>query len=362
MPRTHVGLIYGGRSSEHEVSVTSARNVHAALDPEKYQITLLWIDAEGRWHTGDAAQAALNAEAIPDSQQEQTLFSPATDGATILKSEKDDGVNLTPLDLDVAFVMLHGQNGEDGRVQGLLESLGIPYTGANVLSSAACMDKEVTKRLLRDAGLPIVPFKIARWGEHPDYPEITGALGTTLFVKPANSGSSVGTSKSESEAEYHRALDEAFRFDTKVIIETAIEGREIECAVLGNEEPKTAVLGEIVSTAQFYTYDAKYKNADEARMQVPADLPETVSDRLRAMAADAYRVLGCEGMARVDFFVTPGYEVFVNEINTIPGFTERSMYPVMWEHAGLPAGELVDELIRLALDRHDRDARLKTSR
>ncbi len=363
MNTPHVGLIYGGRSSEHEVSVTSARNVFAALDPEKYQVTPLWIAPDGRWHTGDAARAALEPDAHPGAAQNRTLFAPAEDGAEILTREGDDSAaRLMPLGLDVAFLMLHGQNGEDGRVQGLLETLGIPYTGANVLSSAACMDKEVTKRLLRDAGLPIVPFKIARWGAHPDYPEITGALGTTLFVKPANSGSSVGTSKAETEEAYHRALDAAFGYDTKVIIETAITGREVECAVLGNEDPQTAVLGEIVSTAQFYTYDAKYKNADEARMQVPADLPAEVSDRLRALAANAYRVLGCEGMARVDFFVTPGYDVFVNEINTIPGFTERSMYPVMWEHTGLPIDELVDTLIRLALDRHARDARLKTSR
>lgn len=364
MPKTHVGLIYGGRSSEHEVSVNSARNVFAALDPDRYEVTPIWIAPDGRWHVGEEAEASLHdPDAAPGATPSRTLLAPADEEAALLNGTDADGaVRLEPLALDVAFPMLHGQNGEDGRVQGLLETLGLPYVGAGVLGSAACMDKEVTKRLLRDAGLPIVPFRIARWGEHPPYPEVTGALGKTLFVKPANSGSSVGTAKATTEEEYHRALDGAFAYDTKVIVETAITGREIECAVIGNEEPRTAALGEIVSTAVFYTYDAKYKNADEARMEVPADLPEEVSDRLRAMATDAYRALSCEGMARVDFFVAPGYDVFINEINTIPGFTERSMFPVMWAHSGLPLGELVDTLLRLALERHARDARLRTSR
>ena len=359
MDNVHVGLIYGGRSSEHEVSVTSARNVFAALDPARYDVTPIWIAPDGRWYSGEAAEAALrDGDTSPTASDAPMRFAPAEDGAAMSVGAD----TLRPLGLDVAFPMLHGQNGEDGRIQGLFETLGLPYVGAGVLASASGMDKEVTKRLLRDAGLPIVPFVIARWGAHPDYPEVTGALGKTLFIKPANSGSSVGTSKAEDEAQYHAALDEAFRFDHKVIIETAITGREIECAVIGNEEPKTAVLGEIVSTAQFYTYEAKYQNEDEARMQVPADLPETVSDRLRGLAVDVYRVLSCEGMARVDFFVTPAYEVFVNEVNTIPGFTSRSMFPVMWEHAGLPIGALLDTLIQLALDRHARDARLQTSR
>ena len=361
MDQTHVGLIYGGRSSEHEVSVTSARNVFAALDPGRYAVTPIWIAPDGRWYTGEAAEAALrDTDAMPTASDARMRFAPAEAEGTMSAAHGADA--LRPLDLDVAFPMLHGQNGEDGRIQGLLEALGLPYVGAGVLASASGMDKEVTKRLLRDAGLPIVPFVIARWGAHPDYAEVVGKIGKTLFVKPANSGSSVGTSKAETEDEYHAALDEAFRFDHKVIVETAITGREIECAVIGNEEPKTAVLGEIVSTAQFYTYEAKYQNADEARMQVPADLPETVSDRLRGLAVDVYRVLSCEGMARVDFFVTPAYEVFVNEVNTIPGFTSRSMFPVMWDHSGLPIGDLLDTLIQLALDRHTRDARLQTSR
>ncbi|MEM1044142.1 MAG: D-alanine--D-alanine ligase family protein [Bacteroidota bacterium] len=344
---THIGLIYGGQSSEHEVSVRSARNVFAALRPERYRVTPVRIDRTGRWHLETADSAALHSAAG------QAATAPAgTDGVLALAA----------LDLDVALPMLHGQNGEDGRVQGFLQTLGIPYVGAGVLASAACMDKEVTKRILRDAGLPIVPFRLAHPGDRPTFEVATADLGPVLFVKPANSGSSVGTARAEDEAGYEQALDEAFGYDRKVLVEAAIAGREIECAVLGNEEPRVAVPGEIVSTAAFYTYDAKYEDPDASRMEVPADLPEEVAERVRGLAVEAYRALGCEGMSRVDFFLTPGYDVFVNEINTIPGFTERSMFPVMWKHSGLPIEDLLDTLVDLALDRHERDARFKTTR
>ncbi len=361
MEHTHVGLIFGGRSSEHDVSVRSARNVAAGFDSARYRVTPVWIDRAGRWH-GDETSAAVLGGDEPPSDARELWFRPERD-ATVLAGRWDDGAaRLSALALDVAFPVLHGQNGEDGRVQGFLQTLGLPYVGAGVLASAACMDKEVTKRILRDAGLPVVPFRLARAGTRPAFDVVAAELGPVLFVKPANSGSSVGTSKAEDEAGYERALDAAFGYDRKVLIERAITGREIECAVLGNEEPRVAVPGEIVSTAQFYTYDAKYEDADAARMEVPADLPAEVAARLRALAADAYRALGCEGMARVDFFVTSAYEVFVNEINTIPGFTERSMFPVMWAETGLPIDALVDTLVELALDRHARDARLKTTR
>lgn len=357
----HVGLIYGGLSSEHEVSINSARNVFAALDPERYRVTPIRIDRRGRWHVESASSAVLHGHEASDAAENRTLLSPAEAGVEV-STASAESARLEPLALDVAFPMLHGQNGEDGKIQGLLQTLGIPFVGPGVLGSAVCMDKEVTKRLLRDAGLPIVPFRVVRRGEPVAYADVADALGPTLFVKPANSGSSVGTSKADGAAAFERAVAEAFAFDNKVLVERAITGREIECAVIGNEEPRVAVPGEIVSTAAFYTYDAKYQDPDAARMEVPADLPPEVADRTRSMAADAYRILGCEGMARVDFFVTPAFELFINEVNTIPGFTERSMFPVMWEHSGLPLGALVDTLIQLALDRHARDARLKTTR
>jgi D-alanine-D-alanine ligase len=361
--KTHVGLIYGGLSSEHEVSVDSARNVFEALDRDRYRVTPIRIDREGRWHVEDAGATALTgSDANPEPRR--TLFAPAEAGAEVLtnRTTASGTAALSPLALDVAFPMLHGQNGEDGRVQGLFQTLGLPFVGAGVLASAVCMDKEVAKRLLRDAGLPIVPFRVLRPGETLTYDEAADALGATLFVKPANSGSSVGTSKADDAGSFERAVADAFRYDNKVLVEQAITGREIECAVIGNEEAEVAVPGEIVSTAQFYTYEAKYQNEDEARMEVPANLPAEFSDHLRVLAADAYRALGCEGMARIDSFVTPDYEVFINEINTIPGFTARSMFPVMWAHTDLPLGALLDTLIQLALDRHERDARLQTTR
>ena len=353
----HVGLLYGGLSSEHEVAIRSARNVLSAFDPNRYRVTPIYIDRQGRWHVEDPEASVLNGAATATGHA--LRFSTADDEAS-LYVRRDEGWE--PLALDVVFPMLHGQNGEDGRVQGLLQTLGLPFVGPGVLGSAVCMDKEVTKRLLRDSGLPVVPFRIARHGERLAYDDVADALGATLFVKPANSGSSVGTSKAENAKSFDRALDEAFNYDNKVLVEEAIFGREIECAVIGNEEPRASVPGEIVSTADFYTYDAKYEDPEASRMQVPADLPDIIAEQIRSLATDAYRILGCEGMARVDFFVTREFDLYINEINTIPGFTDRSMFPVMWDHTGLPIGGLVDTLIDLALERHARDARLKTTR
>ncbi|MCH7976605.1 MAG: D-alanine--D-alanine ligase [Bacteroidetes bacterium] len=361
MNKLHVGLIYGGHSPEHEVSIKSARNVFRALDPERYTVTPIYIDRKGRWHVEDSPAHILGE--AEESSSAEILFSPMNDAGAILTTS-DETTELRHLNLDVAFPMLHGQNGEDGRVQGFLHTLGIPYVGADVLASAACMDKEVTKRLLRDASLPITPFRVLhRADEHPPtFDELVNEFGAPFFVKPANSGSSVGITKVEQEADYADALTYAFDYDRKILIEKGISGREIECAVLGNEHPKASVLGEIVLTAEFYTYDAKYIDADASRMEVPADIPVDISDRMRTMAEAACRVLGCEGMARVDFFLSNDLEVLISEINTIPGFTLRSMYPVMWEHTGLPIGALVDRLIQLGLERHARDGKIKTTR
>jgi D-alanine-D-alanine ligase len=357
----HVGLIYGGRSSEHEISILSARSVFTALDPQRYRVTPIRIDLKGRWHV----EQVIADGPTPEQADEYAYFSPAETGAEVLTgrgSREDDAERLRSLGLDVAFPILHGQNGEDGRIQGFLNTLGIPFVGTGVLGSAVCMDKEVTKRLVRDAGLPGVAFQVVRRGASPSFEELTGLLGPTLFVKPANSGSSVGTARVENADQLERAIEDAFRYDDKVLVETAIAGREIECGVIGNDEPRTSVPGEIVATAEFYTYDAKYKDPDAARMVVPADLPPDVADRARAIAAEAYTVLGCEGMARVDFFLTSAHEILINEVNTIPGFTARSMFPVMWENTGLPIGALVDTLIELAVERHARQARIQTTR
>ncbi|MEM9997141.1 MAG: D-alanine--D-alanine ligase family protein [Bacteroidota bacterium] len=347
MPPTHVGLLYGGRSPEHDVSIRSARNIYRALtdrpDADRYRVTPLRIDRDGGWHCesdvvdGDTTGAMHGAALVAD------------------------------LDLDVVVPMLHGANGEDGRVQGFLQTLGMPYVGPDVLASAACMDKEVTKRLLRDAGLPVVPFLLVRREVPLSYAVAQAALGPTLFVKPANSGSSVGTNKATDAATFEAALADALQYDHKVLVETAIVGREIEVAVLGNLHGagaplRASVPGEIVSTATFYTYEAKYLDADAARMQVPATLPEATAEQVRALALNAAQALGCEGLARVDCFLAEDGTLFVNEINTIPGFTSRSMYPVMWEESGLPIPALVDTLIELAVQRHSRDQALTVAR
>lgn len=355
----HVGLIYGGHSSEHDISILSAKNVYAALNPEHYRVTPIRIDRSGRWRIEPNADALLAGHPEPGPEDTDAFFSPMDARGVAMRQ----GV-LEHLALDVAIPMLHGQNGEDGTIQGFLQTLGVPYVGPGVLGSAICMDKAVAKCLLRDAGVPNTPFRLVLRHEigAVSYDEVTAELGSPLFVKPANSGSSVGVSKVESADAFRAALESAFAFDHKVLIETGIDGREVECAILGNENPEASVPGEIVSDAVFYTYDAKYLDPDAARMVVPAELPAGVAERVRSMSLDAFRVLGCEGMARVDCFVMTDGTVLVNEVNTIPGFTSRSMYPVMWEKSGVPYGALIDRLIELAIARHRRDAALKTTR
>ncbi|MEM6325995.1 MAG: D-alanine--D-alanine ligase family protein [Bacteroidota bacterium] len=354
MPQHHVGLVYGGVSSEHEISIRSAHTVREALR-ESHRVTPLYIAMDGQWHAEpEAADLALG----PAPGARPLLFAPMQDDCTLVAG----GDAMDALDIDVLFPVLHGQNGEDGRVQGLIQTLGLPYVGPDVLASAMCMNKDVTKRLLVAAGLPVAPSRTLRPGDDADFSALTEALGPVLFVKPANSGSSVGVTKVEREEELAPALAHAFAYDRTVLVETAISGREIECAVLGNETPEASPPGEIVSTAQFYTYDAKYEDPDASRMEVPADLPPEVAERIRTLAVQAAIATGCEGMARVDCFYRDDGEVLINEINTIPGFTSRSMYPVMWAHGGLDIAALVDRLVQLAVARHVRDAAIKTSR
>ncbi|WP_420457075.1 D-alanine--D-alanine ligase family protein [Rubrivirga sp.] len=348
----HVGLLYGGQSAEHEVSVRSARNVRRALG-DRYRVTPIYIDRHGRWLLSDDDHLASG-----DVPGTLAMFVPHTDDFTVRSSQlQREGV-------EVVFPVLHGTGGEDGTIQGFLHTLGLPYVGPDVLASAACMDKVVAKRLLEAAGLPTTPFAVVRAHERDraSFEALADRLGSVVFVKPANSGSSVGVTRVDAADGFGAALDEAFLYDKTVLVETGVVGREIEVAVLGNEQPEASVPGEIVSTSAFYDYDAKYEDPDASRMEVPADLPDEVAARVRRMAVDAYVALGCEGMGRVDFFVTDGSDVLVNEINTIPGFTERSMYPVMWAETGRSHEQLVDDLIRLALDRHARDAARKTTR
>ena len=263
--------------------------------------------------------------------------------------------------LDVVFPVLHGTFGEDGTVQGLLKLANIAFVGADVLGSAVCMDKDVMKRLLRDAGIPIADFVVMESGKDADFSEIAARLGMPLFVKPANLGSSVGIHKVNSFAELQPAVEDALRYDRKVIVEEFIAGREIECSVLGNEKPIASLPGEIVPTHEFYSYEAKYIDAKGATLEIPAKLPADTVKKIQALAVQSYKVLCCEGMGRVDMFLTPDNKLVLNEINTIPGFTKISMYPKLWEHTGISYSELLDRLIELALQRFDAQNRLLTS-
>jgi len=363
--RLRVGVVFGGRSAEHEVSVASARNVLEAMDRDRYEPVLIGIDREGRWLLEDASRLLLaDAGTLPAlspqgaaAAHEVALVPRGRSNALVdLEARSDLGT------LDVVFPVLHGPYGEDGSVQGLCRLAGIPCVGAGVLGSAVGMDKDVMKRLLRDAGIPTARFlAVSRAGPAPSFSDAVGALGVPLFVKPANLGSSVGVSKVGTEDAFAEALRLAFRYDTKALVEECIEGRELECSVLGNDDPVASVPGEVLPSHEFYDYEAKYLDEHGAALEIPARLAAAAAEAVRALAVRAFRVLCCSGMARVDLFLRPDGELLVNEINTIPGFTRISMYPKLWEASGVTYRELVDRLIRLAIERHETERGLATS-
>lgn len=359
--KTRVMLLFGGKSAEHEVSILSARNVYQALDKNKYEVTLVGIDRDGRWYLNQNAEALLNTN-NPQMIQMNNM-GPQVTLAQGPQSKQIVATQATraPIDVDVVFPILHGPMGEDGTVQGMLKVFDLPFVGPSVLGSAVGMDKDVMKRLLRDAGIPIGKFVTLRKSSQPSFADLKKQLGLPMFVKPANMGSSVGISKVKNEADFVVALDEAFKYDTKVVVEEAIEGREIECSVLGNENPKASIPGEIVNQTEFYSYDAKYVDPNGAITKVPAELSVDLVKKCQALAVKTFQALECEGMGRVDFFLKANGEFLVNEINTIPGFTKISMYPKMWEASGLSYSALIDELIQLAIARHKRDAQIKTT-
>ena len=358
MKRIRVGVIYGGKSGEHEVSVASAASIFRNLDRSRYDAVPLFIQKDGRWTLGAPTPQALSAGDVLRQQASQAL-QPVEPSAAVGSS-----------DVDVVFPVLHGPYGEDGTVQGLLELANIPYVGAGVLGSAVGMDKAVMKTLFAAEGLPIVPHVVVRqpeWEESPPAVEsrVADALGYPVFVKPANLGSSVGISKVRSSADLPAAIDLALQFDRKLVIEAAVpKVREIECAVLGNDEPEASLPGEVIVTHRdgFYSYDAKYLDADGASWTIPADIPRESADLVRHLSVRAFRVLELAGMARVDFLLADETgDIFLNEVNTIPGFTTISMYPKMWEASGLSYSALLDRLITLALERHAQKQRLRTS-
>lgn len=355
-----VAIVFGGQSSEHEVSLQSARNVINAIDRNRYWLTLIGIDKQGRWLRFDEADYLRNADdpakiGLAASGVELSL---RPGHAEVQLVETASGNLLPPI--DVVFPLIHGSTGEDGALQGALRMLGIPCVGGDVLASAACMDKDVTKRLLRDAGIAVAPFRVVTPESQVAFAEVSAQLGLPLFVKPACQGSSVGVSKVSDEAQYAAALRLAFQYDHKVLVEQGVQGREIECAVLGNRQPEVSVCGEVIANDEFYAYDTKYLNDGQARVAIPADLPVALAERVRETALRAYRVLGCAGLSRVDFFVTLDEAVIVNEINTLPGFTSISMYPKLWQASGLAYTQLIDRLIELALERAEENRQLQT--
>lgn len=363
--RITVGILFGGRSSEHEVSLQSARNIVEAIDRNKYDVVLIGIDKTGHWRLAHDARYLLNSE----NPRELDLSS-AGDEIVLAATQRSEGsimkVNApdTPFAVDVIFPILHGTYGEDGTIQGLLKLADIPFVGAGVLGSAVGMDKDVAKRLWKAAGINVVDSLVVKKHNRKsiNFEQICNTLGLPLFIKPANAGSSVGVSKATNKESFERGVEEAFSFDSKILIEAAVTGREIEVAILGNEAPQASVPGEIIPKHEFYSYDAKYLDPNGADLKAPADLSPALTKTVQDLAVKAFQTIECEGMARVDFFLTNDNQFLINEINTIPGFTKISMYPRLWELSGVSYPELINRLIQLAIERSERDRGLKTTR
>ena len=345
--KIRVGVLFGGRSCEHEVSVASAKSVLAAIDRQKYEVAMIGITKEGHWLGAPDASKMLGAGVV--------------EGEGLVPVEVDQGgggVVDAQGKVDVVFPILHGPFGEDGTVQGLLELAGVPYVGAGVLAAAVGMDKQMMKRAFRAEGLPQLEYQVVlrqRWRQQPEMvrQELEAQLAYPVFVKPASLGSSVGVSRAVDGPSFKRAMDEAAAYDRKIIIEAeAADCREVECAVLGNEAPAASVLGEIVPGNEFYDYNAKYID-DNSQLIIPARLDAQTTEKVRQMALQAFGAVDGAGLARVDFFV--GHKdnsIYINEINTLPGFTPISMYPKLWAASGIEYGALIDRLIQLALERH----------
>lgn len=359
--KIRVGVLFGGKSAEHEVSLQSARNIIDAIDKSKYEVVPIGIDKSGRWFLNDAEKLLpeANTEGLGAADQDALVTLMPEGRGELVGESAPDSMGA----VDVVFPVLHGPLGEDGTVQGFLRLADVPYVGPNVLGSAVGMDKDVMKRLLRDADIPNADWRTVLRHELDvlDLDDVVAELGLPLFVKPANLGSSVGVSKAHDKGELRPALEEAFRYDNKVLIEAFVDGREVELAVLGNEDPIVSVPGEILPQHEFYSYEAKYLDEKGAVLQIPADLSEAEIKTAQDLAVRTFQVLCCEGMARADFFYRTDGVFMVNEINTIPGFTRISMYPKLWEASGISYTDLIDRLIQLAIARYDREKSLKTS-
>lgn len=342
-------VIFGGKSPEHDISRKSVTSILNNLDKSKYNISLIGITKDGAWYlyTGDCADIESGEWEKNDECKKKAILSPDTEDKAILVFE---GEKVTKIHIDVIFPVLHGEFGEDGTIQGLFELSGIPYVGMGVLASANSMDKTFSKIVFENAGIPQADWVVVTASDNYEEKmnEIEKKLGYPCFVKPARTGSSVGVGKAHDRAELKHAIENAAKFDRKILVEENIDGHEVECAVLGNENPKAATVGEIMPTVEFYDFDAKY-NDNSTKLQIPADLPEATIEQIREYALRAFKALDGSGLSRVDFFVKHSDgSVVLNEINTLPGFTNISMYPKLWGAVGLKYSELLDRLIELA--------------
>ncbi|MCL2025727.1 MAG: D-alanine--D-alanine ligase [Leptospirales bacterium] len=361
----NIGILYGGKSGEHDVSLCSAASVVSGLDKDKYNITAIGVAQDGRWHVQDRP-------IILDDPTFGKILKLEKNGDWLANHYGDGKLTLTEIktgrsiSLDIVFPVMHGTNCEDGRLQGMLELSSVPYIGAEVAGSAIGMDKDISKRLVKERGISVVPWETLTYNEWKNNKtalaeRLIEKIGLPLFTKPCNTGSSVGVNKVKTRDDFSAAVESSFRFDNKLLIEKALSVREIECAVLGNENPQTSSLGEIIPRHEFYSYEAKYIDSDGAELVIPAQLEPQLEKNIRDAAVKVFIALNCAGFARVDFFVDKQTnELYFNEINTIPGFTSISMFPKLWEHAGLAYEELLDRLVSLALERHSQKKRITT--
>lgn len=363
-----IGVLFGGRSGEHDVSLCSAASVVSELDRDKYEVVAIGIDRDGRWYVQDRPVIVEDRDFGRILQLEKNgnwYLNHFEYNNKLVLHNADDGRTVS---VDLVFPAVHGTYCEDGTLQGLLELAMVPYVGADSIGSSIGIDKDVAKRLLRDGGIPVVPWEtisLEEWNR--DRPGILQKIENTfpmpVFVKPARTGSSVGVKKVKNSRELPGAMDFAFQYDGKILVEKGVNAREIECSVLGNGDPKASVLGEVKTRHEFYSYESKYIDPEGAELVIPASLEAAAAEKIRAAAVSGYRVLCCGGMARVDFFLDKDTgNFYLNEINTLPGFTSISMYPKLWAHTGVEYRELIDTLIELALERHSARMKVRTER
>lgn len=355
-----VALVFGGISPEHEISVISARNIAQALDKKKFELLLLGISTDGTWYQ-------VRSDQIPHSLKTLSDKNAPANFSQILWSQQKGQPWVFRLDdqqllaVDVVFPILHGVGGEDGALQGFLRTLKIPFTGCDVLASALCMDKEMSKVILQNAKIPVAPYLVLKKSNPPSFNEIAEKLGVPFFIKPSRQGSSVGVHKVKNAEAFKTQLEDAFQYDHRVLAEKAILGRELEISVLGsNATPKASRPGEIRVQAEFYSYEAKYVDENGAQLFAPAEVSEAIEKQMQDLSTRAFTAMGCDGFARVDFFWSEKEGLVLNELNTLPGFTSISMFPRMWEASGLAYTQLISEIIELGLQRFENDAKLRT--